>query len=342
MPRFIERPNAGLMRGILEAEGTPPLAMLAQTIDGILQRGTDQLEERQKAGRQKEAKDTEAIRDLVTKLALEDRLGTMPEPGMALPEGAQSMMALSDALGAMGIKAPAGVGRFGIKPKTPKGAEDVLSAPAQAILEQLTGLPKGAAKGVRKGEIPAGAMGKGSPKKLPPNTVLSLNEGQSVARLLPDVEIAIKNNEDIFGPMSGRMKKANPYNTVAQTVDARMRTASQAFGRFMEGGVLRKEDEEKYRQMFPQLADTPDVAKNKLKIVRRQLLQEYKSKRESLGKSGYDVGGFEDLAVPASIFEEAAAPAAASGGAAKAPAWSPEKEARLAELLKKKAAKESD
>lgn len=139
-------------------------------------------------------------------------------------------------------------------------------------------------------------------KQLPANTVLALNEGKNVARLLPEVEQAIMQNVNIFGPVKGRAGGVNPYDKQAQTVDARMRTASQAFGRFMEGGVLRKEDEEKYRKMFPQLKDTPDLAQNKLAMVRRQIAQKYEDDKNTLGNSGYDVSGFGSLDVPRSLF----------------------------------------
>lgn len=151
---------------------------------------------------------------------------------------------------------------------------------------------------------------------LPANSVLALNEGKAVARILPEVEQAIKDNESIFGPVEGRTRSANPYDEKSQTVDARMRTASQAFGRFMEGGVLRKEDEDKYRKMFPQLSDVPQVAKNKLSIVRRQLAQKYQDDKGALGGSGYDIAGFGDLEIPPSLFGEGAA--VGKGGLSKA------------------------
>ena len=139
-------------------------------------------------------------------------------------------------------------------------------------------------------------------KRLPAPQVLALTEGQSVSRLLPEVEQAIESNQGAFGPVSGRARGANPYDDKAQAIDARMRSASQAFGRFMERGVLRKEDEEKYRKMFPQLQDTPETAKNKLAIVRRQLAQEYAAQIQNMGGSGYDVSAFEVLDIPPSIF----------------------------------------
>lgn len=141
-------------------------------------------------------------------------------------------------------------------------------------------------------------------KRLPAPTVLNLNEGKNVSRLLPEVEQAISKNAGIFGPMEGRARGMNPYDKTAQTVESRLRTASQAFGRFMEGGVLRKEDEVKYAKMFPQLSDTVEVANNKLAIVRRQLAQKYNDDKTTMGKSGYDVSAFADLEVPASVFDD--------------------------------------
>jgi hypothetical protein len=162
---------------------------------------------------------------------------------------------------------------------------------------------------MRQGERAADRSAKeaaaASGKRISGPTLLGVNEGKSVARLLPDVEKAIQANAAMFGPISGRAKSANPYNESAQTVDALMRTASQSFGRFMERGVLRKEDEEKYRRMFPQLSDKLEVAKNKLAIVRRILAQEYESQRSVLGDSGYDISGLGALDIPPSIFERA-------------------------------------
>lgn len=43
--------------------------------------------------------------------------------------------------------------------------------------------------------------------------------------------------------------------------------------------------------MFPQLGDTPEVAANKLDLVRRQLVMKQKSDVEALANSGYDTTG---------------------------------------------------
>lgn len=141
-------------------------------------------------------------------------------------------------------------------------------------------------------EREAAAMGG---KMLPPATVLNVQEGASVPAMLDDIDGTIDANAESYGPVVGRASSWNPYDTKAQTIDAQMRAASQAFGRYMEGGVLRKEDEEKYRRMFPQLSDTPQVAKNKLAVVRRLLAERQNSSVKALGAQGYRTKGFEQI-----------------------------------------------
>lgn len=68
-----------------------------------------------------------------------------------------------------------------------------------------------------------------------------------------------------MGPTLGRVLGANPYDADVQEFQSRMYMAAQVVGKFLEGGVLRAEDTEKYKKMLPQMTDTPDVAKAKLK-----------------------------------------------------------------------------
>jgi len=139
-----------------------------------------------------------------------------------------------------------------------------------------------------------GKNSKGSKgKDLTANMVKKLNEGNAIPDMLSNLHGTIKDNSDLFGPISGRMASANPYNTQAQKVDAELRAKSQAFGKFMEGGVLRKEDEEKYRKMFPNLSDTKEVAEEKLTIVDDILRQRQASDLEAFKAQNYDLTGLE-------------------------------------------------
>lgn len=129
-------------------------------------------------------------------------------------------------------------------------------------------------------------------------TTLKVNEGNNLPRVLEDVAETLKNNKDIMGPIAGRVNQLNPYDTQSQTVRSQLKTAAQSVGRYMEGGVLRKEDEIKYEKMLPQLTDTPEVAQNKLEIVDRMLKQKQASDISALGKSGKQVSQFKSVAVP--------------------------------------------
>lgn len=136
------------------------------------------------------------------------------------------------------------------------------------------------------------ALNKGG-KELSANMVKTLNEGNTIPSLLNGISTTIEKNKDLFGPAEGRARGKNPYDTRAQTVDAEMRASSQAFGRFMEGGVLRKEDEEKYRKMFPSVSDTPDVARAKLEVVDNLLRTKQESDLKAFKAQGYDLTGLE-------------------------------------------------
>lgn len=135
-------------------------------------------------------------------------------------------------------------------------------------------------------------------KPLSDTRVQALTDGQSVLKQLPDIAETIEQNIDEFGPVTGRIASMNPYDETAQTIDAQMRASSQAFGRFMEGGVLRKEDEAKYRRMFPQLSDTPQVARNKLDVVRRLLAQKSRDYRQAFKAGGFDVSAIPEVEIP--------------------------------------------
>lgn len=139
----------------------------------------------------------------------------------------------------------------------------------------------------------AGAVPAGPGKSLAPDKIMAVSEGNAIPQMLQDLKQTIKVNEGVFGPVSGRMAKLNPWDETSQTMEAQIRSSAQAFGRMMEGGVLRKEDEEKYRGMFPNLSDTPAVAKNKLALVERMLANKQSGNIEALKQQGYSTEGLD-------------------------------------------------
>jgi len=130
-------------------------------------------------------------------------------------------------------------------------------------------------------------------EKIPAAQVVNIAEGVAELKTLPDIRETIAQNKEIFGPVTGRLGSLNPYNEKVKTVDAQMRLKAQAIGKFMEGGVLRKEDEDKYRRMLPDVSDTPEMAENKLTLVERMLQNKINEQQKGLKGSGYDTSGID-------------------------------------------------
>ena len=129
-------------------------------------------------------------------------------------------------------------------------------------------------------------------RPLTPAQTNLISEGKQLQLVLNPLYQTLENNKDLFGPVAGFLGSTNPYATESQTIDAEMRRASQTIGRYMEGGVLRKEDEEKYRKMLPQLTDTPAVAKNKLDGVKDLLSGKIKAYLNDYTAAGFDTSSF--------------------------------------------------
>lgn len=91
---------------------------------------------------------------------------------------------------------------------------------------------------------------------------------------------------DVVGPVSG-YRALNPYDTEAKSLQAEIDRVRQVVGKALEGGVLRKEDEEKYKKILPTARDTREVAANKLQKLKEKLnldLATYIELQRSYGK----------------------------------------------------------
>jgi hypothetical protein len=158
----------------------------------------------------------------------------------------------------------------------------------RAFQEKMYGLQLMKAKGGRGGG------------QLKPTEVAKFNEGNNAPLVLKDLHGLIDSNADIFGPIAGRIAGNNPWNEQSKTIDAQLRQAAQVVGSYLEGGKLMKDDEVKYRNMLPNLSDSPEVAKNKLTLVERLIAQRQNSNLDALRGSGYDVSSIDQgLEVPA-------------------------------------------
>lgn len=135
-------------------------------------------------------------------------------------------------------------------------------------------------------QVGEGGTAKG--KTVPATQAGLLGDFDSAISLMSEVENVLSTNGKLFGPVKGAVGGANPYAVESQKADADLRRAAQIVGKAMEGGVLRKEDEIKYRKMLPKLTDTLDVANYKMNQVRDMLEKNRIQRIQALVAAGYD------------------------------------------------------
>lgn len=183
-------------------------------------------------------------------------------------------------------------------------SREKMAAADRASREKIAG--KKAAVGAKQGKSTPDGL------RLSPDKVLKVQEGFAVPALIDDVRTTIFNNKKLFDPIRGWIGEKNPWDEQAQVVNSQISAAAQAFGKYMEGGVLRAEDERKYRKMFPNIGDLPKTAEAKLLVVEKMLNERMASEIAALKKAGYDTTPFPEtksVERPAILDENATAEA---------------------------------
>ena len=132
-------------------------------------------------------------------------------------------------------------------------------------------------------------------KELTQNMIYKISEGKNIPTMMKRLDEAVEKYGKEMGPVFGRLKEINPYSTKAQEFNAVMRTVKQMVGKWLEKGVLRKEDEEKYKKIFPKMSDTKAVAKAKVKELTKMLTEDYKAMVSTFEKQGYDLTGLTNI-----------------------------------------------
>lgn len=99
------------------------------------------------------------------------------------------------------------------------------------------------------------------------------------------------------GPILGRLRSLNPYDTPVQTLKAQLNALipNLARGVYGEVGVLTDQDIANYAKTIPNLASTDDVNKAVLAMTLDTIAGGYKKQLRTLAASGRDVSGFVSL-----------------------------------------------
>lgn len=125
-------------------------------------------------------------------------------------------------------------------------------------------------------------------KPLSDTAVKEITQTQSAIENLGALKTVVQNNLQFIGPISG-LARFNPYSDARQA-QAEVDRVRQVVGKALEGGVLRKEDEEKYKKILATLSDTPETAIYKIDSLIGQLERDLSLYQENQQLAGRYVG----------------------------------------------------
>lgn len=128
-------------------------------------------------------------------------------------------------------------------------------------------------------------------KPLDSTAVQAINQSNTALTSLSELKTIIENNKDKIGPIAG-FATMNPYSA-ARRVQADIDRVKQQVGKALEGGVLRKEDEDKYKKILATITDTPETALYKLDQLTSSIqksVDDYTALQTGAGKSSNVTG----------------------------------------------------
>lgn len=148
------------------------------------------------------------------------------------------------------------------------------------------------------------------------------------ANRLSDLATAIKEAEVLNGAITdpgtlSKIQSAMPdfvnnivggWGNDAKAQNAIIARVRQIIGKGLEGGVLRKEDEVKYKEMLPSIGESKELVTTKITTMKAALDRKRAELLDSLQDAGYDVSAFrkreaakpkEDAKAPTAGFIEA-------------------------------------
>lgn len=127
-------------------------------------------------------------------------------------------------------------------------------------------------------------------------TAMSLGESEAAMTFLQGLDDLVKDkkSDNAFSPIEGQLRAQNPWDTEVLGVQAQINATKQIVGKYLEGGVLRAEDEKKYEKILPKIGDTKAVAEYKVGQVRKLVEERKESQIKSLEGTGFNVAGLKE------------------------------------------------
>jgi len=217
-------------------------------------------------------------------------LTTNPQALTNNPSLAVRLSNANDALEFNQILAGAGVSLIKPEKGTGLGVSGILSQTTQAIInnpnlfDNLTPTVRGQViTELQANGYDTSNLGV---KGLSDSAIKELSQTQKAVTDLQELKSVIQGNEQFVGPIAG-VQRFNPFSKARQ-VQADIDRVKQTVGKALEGGVLRKEDEEKYKKILATLSDTPTTAIYKVDALISSItrdIETYKLLQQSAGRS---------------------------------------------------------
>lgn len=133
---------------------------------------------------------------------------------------------------------------------------------------------------------------------LPKTATDDFRDFEMATKMLPDLGKRITASSKDMGPATG-FGALMPYNAAQRDLKAEFDTMKQLFGKTLEGGVLRKEDEAKYAYILPNIYDLPGVALKKVDRLNKYFSDKMNNSITAYDRAGYNVGKFQKVSTPA-------------------------------------------
>jgi len=171
------------------------------------------------------------------------------------------------------------------------GSSEGLSVEGQKqyreLLEKVITAREAAAK--RKsasGGVDGGVDGGG--KVVPAGQMAALAGAGAGLDTLRKLEKDIKEGSASYGPILGRLRSLNPWDTSQRLAESSTKQAAQTIGTYLEGGKLAEGDIARYRDQLPGSPDTEDVALGKSLQLREKIIDKLRQEITALSDR-YDV-----------------------------------------------------
>lgn len=125
--------------------------------------------------------------------------------------------------------------------------------------------------------------------RLSDTAIKEIQQSESAIANLEALRSTMEANLQYVGPISG-LSALNPYSKARQ-VQSEIDRVRQQVGKTLEGGVLRKEDEDKYKKILATLNDTPETALVKIDNLIQSIQRDVDSYRSIQSDTGRYVPG---------------------------------------------------